>query len=53
MKFRSRGSRDWTGFLIFIVVVVLLAGFVGASLLIPPWREAVVTTLFLLGLIIA
>lgn len=47
---KQRGSRDWTGIITLIVVVVLLAGFVGASLLIPPWRETVVTTLFLLGL---
>ena len=50
---KQRGSHDWTGIITLIVVGVLLVGFVGASLLLPPWRDAVVTGLFLLGLIIA
>lgn len=50
---KTRGTRDWTGIIAFIVVLVLLVGFIGATLLIPPWREAVVTGLFLLGLLIA
>jgi len=50
---KQRDSHDWTGIITLIVVGVLLAGFISASLLIPPWREVVVTGLFLLGLIIA
>jgi len=50
---KQRGSHDWTGIITLIVVGVLLAGFISASLLVPPWRDAVVTTLFLIGLIIA
>ena len=49
---KQRGTRDWTGIITFIVVLILLAGFVGASLLIPPWREVVVTALFLIGLMV-
>ena len=48
---KQRGSHDWTGIIALIVVLILLAGFIGASLLLPPWRDAVVTTLFLLGLV--
>ena len=49
---KQRGSRERTGIITLIVVGVLLAGFVGASLLIPPWREVVVTALFLIGLMV-
>ena len=49
---KQRGRRDWTGIITLIVVGVLLAGFIGASLLIPPWRDAVITAWFLIGLMV-